>query len=118
MTFMEENYLYDLSLTELARYTGRSLSSFKRDFKKVSDLTPERWITGRRLDEAKRLLSQGKRRVGDVMQEAGFKDPAYFSRAYKKRFGYSPRETPLDENNSKDRTRTAPTSAQMTAPGT
>ena len=117
LTFMEDNYLYDLSLAELARYTGRSLSSFKRDFKKVSDLTPEKWVTGRRLDEAKILLSQGKRRVGDVMLEAGFKDPAYFSRAYKKRFGYSPRETPFDESSSKDSTRTAPTSAQMTAPG-
>ena len=117
MTFMEDNYVYDLSLAELARYTGRSLSSFKRDFKKVSDLTPEKWIICRRLEEAKRLLSQRKRRVGDVMLEAGFKDPAYFSRAYKKRFGYSPRETPFEDNNSKDSTRTAPASAQMTAPG-
>ena len=117
MTFMEENYMYDLSLDELARYTGRSLSSFKRDFKKVSDLTPERWVTVRRLDEARKLLSQRKRRVGDVMLEAGFKDPAYFSRAYKDRFGYSPRETPLDERSSRDSTRPAPTSAHMTAPG-
>ena len=94
LTFLEENYLYDLSVPELARYTGRSLSSFKRDFKRVSDLTPEKWILRRRLQEAHRLLSQGGRRVGDAMAAAGFKDPAFFSRAYKREYGYPPRETP------------------------
>lgn len=93
--FMEENYLYDLSVPELARYTGRSLSAFKRDFKKVSELTPERWVQRRRLQEAHRLLCEGGCRVTDAMQEAGFKDPACFSRAYKREYGYSPRETPL-----------------------
>ena len=94
LTFMEENYMFDLSVPELARYTGRSLSSFKRDFKKVSELTPEKWIIQRRLLEARRLLSEGSCRVSEAMLESGFKDPAFFSRAYKKQFGFSPRETP------------------------
>lgn len=94
LAFMEESYMYDLSLPELARYTGRSLSSFKRDFKKISDLTPEKWVLNRRLTEAHRLLSRGDHRVGDAMIESGFKDPSFFSRAYKSRFGYPPRETP------------------------
>ena len=42
--FMEENYLDDMTIEELAIYSGRSLSGFKRDFKKISTLTPERWI--------------------------------------------------------------------------
>lgn len=96
LSFMEENYQYDLSLAELARYTGRSLSSFKRDFKKVSALTPERWVQHRRLQEAHRLLSAGDCRVADAMTEAGFKDPASFSRAYRRQYGYAPRETPQD----------------------
>ena len=94
--FMEENYLYDLSVPELARYTGRSLSAFKRDFKKVSELTPEKWVLHRRLEEAHRLLAAGGTKVADAMLESGFKDPAFFSRAYKREFGYSPRETPAD----------------------
>jgi hypothetical protein len=32
--------MYDLSLEEMASYTGRSLASFKRDFKKISPLSP------------------------------------------------------------------------------
>ena len=92
--FMEENYLYDLSVPELARYTGRSLSAFKRDFKKVSELTPEKWVLRRRLEEAHRLLAVGGCRVADAMLESGFRDPAFFSRAYRRQYGYPPRETP------------------------
>ena len=92
--FMEENYLYDLTIPELARYTGRSLSAFKRDFKQVSELTPERWVIRRRLEDAHRLLSAGHCRVVDAMLESGFKDPAVFCRAYRRQYGYSPRETP------------------------
>lgn len=92
--FMEENYTYDLSQAELARYTGRSLSAFKRDFKKISELTPEKWVLQRRLQEAHRLLCAGGTKVADAMLESGFKDPAFFSRAYKRRWGYPPRETP------------------------
>ena len=94
LSFMEENYMYDLSLPELARYTGRSLSSFKRDFKKISELTPEKWIVRRRLKEAHRLLSESDCKVSEAMLESGFKDPAFFSRAYKGFYGYCPRETP------------------------
>ncbi|MBQ6086831.1 MAG: helix-turn-helix transcriptional regulator [Bacteroidales bacterium] len=96
LSFMEENYLCDLSLPELARYSGRSLSAFKRDFKKVSPLTPEKWVLQRRLVEAHRLLRAGGCRVGEAMTESGFRDPAFFSRAYKKKYGYPPRETPGD----------------------
>lgn len=49
--FMNENYMYELSIEELASFTGRSLSTFKRDFKKVSDLSPEKWLIQKRLQE-------------------------------------------------------------------
>jgi len=95
VAFMEENWKYDMSLPEMAMHTGRSLSAFKRDFRKVSDLTPERWIVNRRLEEANSLLSQGKgRSVMDVMFEVGFKDMSTFSRAYGRKYGYPPSRTP------------------------
>ena len=41
LEFMEKNYMNDLTPGEIANYTGRSLATFKRDFRKVSDLSPE-----------------------------------------------------------------------------
>ena len=38
--YLNDNYMYDLSMEEIANYTGRSLATFKRDFAKVSELTP------------------------------------------------------------------------------
>lgn len=42
MDFMEKNYKNELTMKEMAYYTGRSLSTFKRDFSLVSNLTPEK----------------------------------------------------------------------------
>jgi hypothetical protein len=41
LEFLNENYMYDLSMEEIASYTGRSLTVFKRDFAKISDLPPQ-----------------------------------------------------------------------------
>ena len=98
LEFMNENYMYRLSLKELANYTWRSLSTFKRDFKKLTDQTPERWIIDKRLDEAQRLLAHGCRRVSEVMAKVGITNQSYFSRAYKDKFGYTPKHTPQERD--------------------
>lgn len=71
LEFMEENYMYDLSLEELALYTGRSLSSFKSDFKKVSGMPPQKWIINKRLQAAHDLLTSGTHKVREVMADEG-----------------------------------------------
>lgn len=88
--FMEENFMYDLSIEEIAHYTGRSLATFKRDFKKISDLTPEKWLIKKRLEKAYELMKSGKKKVMDVYAEVGFRNPSHFSTAFKKEFGISP----------------------------
>lgn len=90
--FMEENYMCDLSMEEIAHYTGRSLATFKRDFRKISELTPEKWLIRRRLDQAYSLLKGGGRKVADVYAEVGFRNPSHFSTAFKKMYGKSPTE--------------------------
>lgn len=93
MSFMNENYMYDLSMEELANYTGRSLSTFKRDFKKLTDTTPQKWLIDKRLSEAHRMLSEGRRKIQDVAMDVGFSSISFFSRSYKAKFGCSPAST-------------------------
>ncbi|MCD8236130.1 MAG: AraC family transcriptional regulator [Prevotellaceae bacterium] len=88
--FMEENFMCDLSIEEIAHYTGRSLATFKRDFKKISDLTPEKWLMKKRLEKAYELMKTGRKRVVDVYAEVGFRNPSHFSAAFKKEFGVAP----------------------------
>lgn len=90
LDFMEDNYMSDLSIEEIAHYTGRSLATFKRDFKKISDVTPEKWLIRKRLDKAYELIKSGNRKIVEVYTEVGFRNASHFSTAFKKQFGVAP----------------------------
>lgn len=90
LPFMEANYTQDMTLDEFATYTGRSLATFKRDFAKVSDLSPEKWLIKKRLDKAYELLSNGNIKPSDVYVAVGFKNRSHFSSAFKRQFGIPP----------------------------
>lgn len=88
--FMEKNYQFNLPTATFSRLTGRSLTSFKRDFKKAFNTTPQRWLTQKRLDLAHYQLAEQHRKPSDVCYETGFENLSHFSYAFKKRFGYPP----------------------------
>lgn len=90
LDFMNRNYMYEFTLEEMAHYTGRSLATFKRDFKKISDLTPGKWLIRKRLEVAYARLKEEGARIVDVSAEVGFKNPSHFSTAFKKQYGISP----------------------------
>ncbi len=90
LDFMEENFKEDMTMEEFASYTGRSLSTFKRDFAKISDLTPQQWLMEHRLDCAHQMLVTGKAGASSVYYLVGFKNRSHFSSVFKKRFGISP----------------------------
>jgi AraC family transcriptional regulator, exoenzyme S synthesis regulatory protein ExsA len=90
MDFMDNNYMYDLAVEDIANYTGRSLASFKRDFRKISLLSPQKWIIEKRLKVAHDKICGENGKVSDVYLEVGFKNLSHFSTAYKKHYGYSP----------------------------
>lgn len=90
LDFMNKNYMYELTVEDLAHYTGRSLATFKRDFKKLSDLTPEKWLIRKRLEVAYELMKEGGKKIVDVYAEVGFKNPSHFSTAFKKQYGVPP----------------------------
>ena len=86
MDFMNKNYMYE----ELAHYTGRSLATFKRDFKKISDLTPEKWLIRKRLEAAYVMMQEGGKKIADIYTSVGFKNQSHFSSAFKKQYGVPP----------------------------
>jgi AraC-like DNA-binding protein len=90
LDYLNENYMYDLSMEEIASYTGRSLAVFKRDFKKVSRLSPQKWLIQKRLEVAHDKIRHEGKKVSDVCCEVGFKNLSHFSRVFKQQFGYAP----------------------------
>lgn len=88
--FMNTSFRFNVPLSQLAFLTGRSLASFKRDFEKVFQLSPSRWLQQKRLEEAHYLLEHKKMKTKDVYLEVGFETLSHFSYAFKNRFGVSP----------------------------
>ncbi|ACT92760.1 helix-turn-helix domain-containing protein [Dyadobacter fermentans] len=88
--FMEQHFMYNLPMTKFGYLTGRSLTTFKRDFKKTYQTTPQKWLTEKRLALAHYLIREKKRRPSEVYLEVGFENLSHFGYAFKKHFGYAP----------------------------
>ena len=88
--FMERNYMFNLPLEKFGYLTGRSLTTFKKDFNKAFNTSPGRWLTRKRLELAHYQIVEKKRKPSEVYLEVGFEDLSHFSFAFKKNFGYNP----------------------------
>lgn len=87
---MEAHFTKNLPIKEFALLSGRSVSTFKRDFKKVFSDTPAKWLKKKRLQFAQKLLTTTRQRPTDIYLQVGFEDYAHFSKAFKSEFGLSP----------------------------
>jgi AraC-like DNA-binding protein len=90
--FMNRNYKFNVSVERFAYMTGRSLSTFKRDFTTTFNAAPNHWLIDRRLRDAYILIGQENRKASEIYLELGFEDLSHFSLAFKKQFGIRPTE--------------------------
>lgn len=90
--FMERNFMFNMPLDRLGYLTGRSLSTFNRDFRKYFNTTPQKWLTAKRLELAHYELTKNKKKAIEVCYEVGFENLSHFSFAFKKQFGYTATE--------------------------
>jgi AraC-like DNA-binding protein len=88
--FMEKNFMFNMPLEKFGYLTGRSLSTFHRDFKKAFHAPPQKWLVQKRLELAHYQMIKDKKRPADIYLEVGFEDLSHFSFAFKKHFGYTP----------------------------
>lgn len=88
--YMNANYKFNVDISRFAYLTGRSLATFKRDFEKIFNLSPNRWLQKKRLNDAYYLITEKGWKSSDVYLEVGFKDLSHFSFAFKKAYGRSP----------------------------
>lgn len=90
--FMNANYMFNAPLEHFAEFSGRSLSTFRRDFVLQFGTTPHKWLIAKRLDAAYRKISEEHLKPSDVYWELGFETLAHFSRKFKEKYGIVPSE--------------------------
>nr|WP_295929314.1 response regulator transcription factor [uncultured Dyadobacter sp.] len=88
---MNSYYLKPLTLNELARLSGRSLSAFKRDFQDEFNTSPALWLKNKRLDYADFLLRNSTKNVSEISTEIGYESVSHFIKTYKEKYGTTPK---------------------------
>jgi len=89
---MLDNCLYYLKLEEYARLCNRSLSTFKRDFRKTFGMSPGKWLLEQRLNHAKMRIVTTEESIGEIAFHSGFETTSNFITCFKKLFGSPPQQ--------------------------
>jgi AraC family transcriptional regulator len=90
--YMTENFYKDIALKDIAASANISMFHFGRIFKKITQFTPNQYLTGVRLKHAELLLKNSSAQVKEVCYSSGFSNAEYFSSTFKKKYRISPVE--------------------------
>ncbi len=89
---MELNFDKPLLVEDYAFLSGRSLSSFRRDFKRNYGTSPKKWLTNKKLEKAKILLSTTDFSINQVSLEIGFENVSHFIYLFRKFYNETPKQ--------------------------
>ena len=93
--YIEEHLTEPITMADLCRGTGASLSSIEKVFRRELSTAPTAYIRARRLDAVRRVLANHEgngNHISQIATEHGFSHLGRFSIAYREFFGMSPRE--------------------------
>ena len=69
---MEANFCGFLSISDFARLSARSLSTFRREFVEIYGMPPGKWLREKRLAFSCYLLANSRDTLEDIIYESGF----------------------------------------------
>ena len=84
------NVFRDISIEELACECNRSLTAFKKEFRRRFNCPPHRWIIRQRLEHARLLLLTTDKSVSEIGYECSFPNTSHFIKLYRKQFRVTP----------------------------
>lgn len=99
-SYVIENYTDpNFSVNKISEYMGLSEMQIRRIFKSTINYSPIKYINFLRFEKAKNMLSFSNYSISEIAKSAGFSDPYYFSRFFKKITGLSPTEYRINNFN-------------------
>ena len=82
----------DYNIDALASDVGISRAQLHRKMKEITGISSGKFLRNLRMEQAARLLREGKVNISQVADKVGYVDQAHFSIAFKSHFGMSPSE--------------------------
>ena len=92
MRYIKKNYGREISLESLGEEFQMNGVYLGQIFRKETGTTFLKYLTALRIEEAKRLLSQGDKNISEVSEMVGYKTSQYFSQIFIKNVGMKPQE--------------------------
>ena len=90
ITYIKEHYKEKISLTDIAEALNFSISHLSRCFKKETGESVVSYINRIRMEQAKKLMKEGKLSLNEISLEIGVPNYNYFYTMFKETFGISP----------------------------
>lgn len=92
LNYIHENYMTELSISNIAHTCNLSQYYFMKFFKKYIGITCTEYINNYRLDTASKLLNATDKSITDISFEIGFNNVSYFNKLFKTKFKVTPKE--------------------------
>ncbi len=92
LSYIEQNYMHDISVEDIAKTCGLNRSYFSKIFKDTMGKSTMEFLVSYRLSKAAQLLKETNLNVGEIGQMVGYPNPLHFSRAFKGIYGISPKK--------------------------
>ena len=90
--YIEENYMEESSLGQLAELVDMNASYLSSVFKKETGMTYSEYLILCRVKQASRLLVETNLSIGEIAHQSGYQDARYFSKQFSKQVGLKPSE--------------------------
>lgn len=89
--YISSNYSYPITVEDIAAYVGLSRSHLFRSFEKVLKQSPKEYLSGFRIKQSCMLLTTSDLSITAIANSVGFDNNLYFSKAFRKAKGVSPK---------------------------
>jgi AraC-like DNA-binding protein len=89
--YLVQNYANPHSLSALVKISGLNEFKLKSGFRELFGASVMDFLIHYRLEQARELLLNTEKNVSEVAYETGYASPAYFGKAFKKKFGFPPK---------------------------
>ena len=85
------NHMFkDISIEQLSEICNRSLTSFKKEFKRHFEMPPHKWYIRQRLMHSRLLLISTNKSVSEIGHECAFPNTSHFIKLFKKEYSITP----------------------------
>ena len=92
ISYIKENYAYEITLGELAAILPISEGQFSRVFKQTMKLSPIQYLMRYRILQSCKLLQDTEKKIGEIANLSGFNNISYFNRVFLNTIGCTPKE--------------------------